>query len=192
MMDDKKSNIAIPNGDEVEQYAPSGDADGAGRTEGPGRDSVESLRAERDELKEKLLRAQAEAANISKRLHQHHGEALKHAANDVVRGLLPVLDNLERSVEGLKAARVDAPLTQGIQLIADQFLKALRDQGVEPIATKGTHFDPNLHEALSSDPTSREPAGTVIEVFQPGYVMNGRVVRPAKVVISARPDEQER
>jgi len=155
----------------------------------PAAESLDALRKARDEFRDKFLRAQAECANISKRLHQQHAELLKHAGIDIVRSLLAIVDNLERSVEGLTVASVDSALVQGIQLIVEQFHTTLRGHGVEPIEALGHGFDPSRHEALSSDPNADAPAGTVVEEFQRGYEMNGRVVRHAKVVVSAKPEE---
>ncbi len=156
-----------------------------------GGQTTESLRAQLDEYKDKLLRAQAECANVSKRLRQHHQESLKLAAMDLARNLLPVVDNFERTLSNLGDTAADDPLVQGVKLIAEQFTRVLKDHGIEPIEAVGLAFDPTLHEAMMQDRDSDQPAGTVTQEMQRGYKMNDRVLRPARVAVAAGPEEAE-
>ena len=146
---------------------------------------------QRDEYKDKMLRAQAESANSSKRLNQQHAEALKLAGMGLARGLLPVLDNFERTQANLKTAHADDPVIAGVRLIAEQLGKALKDHGVEPIEAIGRPFDPTLHEALLHDRNSTEAPGKVTQEFERGYKMHDRVLRHAKVAVAAEPMEEE-
>lgn len=197
MMRHKKDNISVATPEDVAHYAPdAGDAVAqAPSPETPAAtadqpvETLESLRAERDQLKDKLLRAQAECANISKRLHQQQGEALKLAGMQLARELLPIVDNFERSLTGLQTDPGGESLVAGIKLIADQLAKVLRDHGVESIEAVGKPFDPTYHEALMSDPTSNLPPGTITSELQRGYTMHGRVLRPARVTVAAEPSE---
>jgi molecular chaperone GrpE len=108
----------------------------------------------------------------------------------LVRELLPIVDNFERSIASMTAEHEKDTVISGIKLIADQFAKVLRDHGVEPIEAVGKPFDPACHEALMSDPESDLAAGTVTSELQRGYMLHGRVLRPARVTVAAGPEEK--
>ena len=148
-----------------------------------------ALEKERDELKDKLLRAQAECANIAKRLHQQHADSLKLAGVDLVRTILPVVDSLNRTLETLAQHQAEPAVIDGVRLIADDLNKALREHGVQPIEALGRSFDPSMHEALMQDKDTDQPAGTVTNELQRGYQMHGRVVRPARVAVAAAAED---
>lgn len=200
MIRQRKDDISIATPDEVAQYATDSDASDSQQpvnadarsdepTSATSDDTLESLRAERDQLKDKMLRAQAECANIAKRLHQQHAEALKLAGMGLIRELLPIVDNFERSIAAMSAEHEKGTIIAGIKLIADQLNKVLRDHGVEPIDAAGKPFDPIYHEAMMTDPTSDLAPGTVTSELQRGYTMHGRVLRPARVTVAAEPSE---
>lgn len=163
----------------------------ATHVDGHSKDQIETLRAECETLKDKWLRAQAECANVSKRLRQQHAEALKHAGMDLARSMLPILDSLERTLASIEESAEEDPVAQGVKLIADDFLKALRSHGVEPIDAMGQPFDPRLHEALMQDHESDLRPGMVSREYQRGYRMGDRVLRPAQVAVAAEPREEE-
>jgi molecular chaperone GrpE len=212
-MTPKKNKIVTPTDDEVTQYAPPGssgsptdartsgnrppDNDASAAEGDEGRqarlpeESVESLRTELALCKDKLLRAQAECANIAKRLNHQHAESLKLAGMDLARALLPVLDNMQRTLENLRGSQIDDPVIQGVKLIAEQMGKVLQDHGVEAIQSVGQPFDPSCHEALMEDRNSDLPAGTVTMEMQRGYKIRDRVLRPARVAVAAAKDEQK-
>ena len=148
--------------------------------------TTEALMRERDELQDKLLRAQAECANIAKRMQQQHELALRHAGMGLARDCLPVLDNLDRTVEAVAPDKRQDAFVQGVSLVREEFRKALREHGVVPIEAVGKPFDPTRHEALMRDTNSDLPPNTVTMEYQRGYMMHDRVLRPAKVVVSAR------
>ena len=196
----KKDKIAIATEDEVAQFAPAADgqpsADGAAqddqarsgepasKTQEP--ETIESLRRQIEEYKDKVLRAQAECANISKRLQQQHAESLKYAGMDLARALLPVVDSFQRTMQSLDAeASENDAVAQGVRLIAEQLDKVLREHGVEPIAAVGEPFDPKFHEAMMQDRQSDMPPGTVTMEMERGYKKHDRVLRPAKVAVAA-------
>lgn len=171
--------------------SPTEDSVGAeGATEGGAEpeagDAVAALEKELAECKDKLLRAQAECANISKRLHQQQIEAVRYASMGLARDVLNVVDSLERSLANLEAAQADKALVDGVRLIADQLIKVLRDHGVTPIEAVGRVFDPMVHEAMMSDPSSDQLPGTVTSELVRGYRMLDRVLRPSKVVVAAQ------
>ncbi len=208
-MREKKPTISIPTDEEVARYSagdrrdspapnesghapqsePSSPPEGSLPADLAGVESMETLRRERDELKDKLLRAQAECANISKRLHQQHGEALKLAGMGLARNLLQVIDGFDRSLARLRDCGAEASVIEGIELLSDQFHRVLRDHGVEPLEVVGKPFDPMLHEAMLADRDSDKPPGTVTAELQRGYTMNDRILRPAKVAVASADDE---
>lgn len=171
------------------------DADGSdGATDDVSMDAtplseVESLRRDRDELRDRLLRAQAECANISKRLTQQHQNAMKTAGLDLARSMLSVLDNLDRTVDAIPGHDANDALVVGVRMVREELVKVLKDHGVAPIDAVGAVFDPMRHEAMLQDFQSDAAAGTVTQEFQRGYCMHDRVLRPAKVAVAAaKPD----
>jgi molecular chaperone GrpE len=193
-MTDKDHTIEIASEDDVRKYAdrtaeeggqsPSHAAPAPETGEPASKDPVDVLRRERDELKDKLLRAQAECANVSKRLTQQHGESLKIAGMALARSILAVVDSFERSIDGLEKSGTDKSVLEGVKLMDAQLLKALAEHGVTPIKAVGAAFDPSCHEALMTDRDTDAAPGTVTQEFQRGYTMHGRVVRPARVAVA--------
>jgi molecular chaperone GrpE len=180
-MSKETPKIATPSDEEVAQYSDRQDP------AGPRDDSLSQLQRERDEYKDKMQRAQAECANIAKRLHQQHAESLKLSGMSLARDILPVLDNFERTLANLKDAHAEDPVIAGVKLVADQLTKVLKDHGVEPIEAIGKQFDPSIHEALLHDRQSEELPGTVTQEFERGYRMHDRVLRHSKVAVAAEP-----
>jgi molecular chaperone GrpE len=144
-----------------------------------------ALAAERDELKDRLLRLAAETDNFKKRVERDKADFLRRATEGLVRDLLPVLDNLER---GARAAEGDtSPLAQGVELTLQEMRKVLERNGLEPVAALGQPFNPELHEAMMQQEDPDQEDGTVLSEYQRGYVFQGRLLRPAMVVVSKRP-----
>lgn len=194
-----KPQIVTPTDDEVKHYADGG---APGETINAGNpaaepappapaDPIDALRREAEEYKDKYLRAQAETVNVSRRLQQQHAQALKHAATDLARELLPVVDSLDRTLEHVNKLPPDDPVGAGVKLIAGEFAKVLKAHGIEPIEAVGRPFDPEIHEALMQDANSPLPMGTVCAELQRGYRLHDRVLRPARVAISASGTTEE-
>lgn len=152
-------------------------------------EEIDAVRRELDECKDKLLRAQAECANISRRLHQQQVEAVRYATMGLARDVLHVLDSFDRSLQNMETAQADKAMLDGVRLIADQLDKVLKDHGITPIEAEGRAFDPTIHEAMMSDTNSDAAPGTVTRELVRGYMMNDRVLRPAKVMVAAGGDE---
>lgn len=150
-----------------------------------------SLKAERDALNDKLLRAQAECANITKRLNNQHTASLKRAGMHLARALLPVLDSLEKTLGAIGESEQEDPVAQGVRLITEEFHKVFRDHEIVQIEALHKPFDPMLHEAMMRDHHSDQPPGTVTQEYQRGYTMHDRVLRPAKVVVAAEAIAEE-
>lgn len=159
--------------------------------------ALAACREESEERLQALLRARADLDNQAKRAARELEKAHKYAVSGLVEALLPVQDSLEL---GLAAARPGADvdtLREGMGLTLDKLQAVLEKFGVEAIDPKGEPFDPERHEAMSMTPVAALPANSVAEVHQKGYLLNGRLVRPARVTVSTQsmagiqPDEQD-
>ena len=154
-------------------------------------DCLQALAACRQESEERLqalLQARAELDNQAKRAARELEKTRKYAVGELVEALLPVQDSLEL---GLAAARpgVDVEtLRQGVALTLETLRGVLAKFGVEVVDPKGEPFDPERHEAMSVVPATGLPANTVAEVHQKGYLLNGRLIRPARVVVTKQPE----
>ena len=147
-------------------------------------DEASALRAERDQMFERLARATADFQNSRKRLEAEADQRVQYANSALIKSLLPVIDNFERALAE-DPAKVDAAaILKGMQIVHDQWLKVLRDQQVEEIAPQpGERFDPARHEALMQQPGDY-PEPTVTQLLQKGYALYGRTLRPAQVAVS--------
>lgn len=145
--------------------------------------ALAALAQERDEFKDQALRARAEFDNYRKRMARESDTVRKTAAQGLVRSLLPIVDNLERALNHVEDR--GGGLAQGVEMILRQFADVLSAQGLEPIPAKGEPFDPNIHEALTHQPSEEFPADTVMEEFQRGYRLGDYVLRPSQVVVSS-------
>jgi len=149
-----------------------------------------ALEAERDEYLNDLKRVAAEFENYRKRAARDQESLVARAHERLVKELLPVLDDLERALAAAEDHE-EATLEEGVRLVHRELAAALAHEGLAEIETNG-HFDPHVHEALLSQPSSEEE-GSVIEVVQKGYRLGDRVLRPARVVVAAaREDDGDR
>ena len=154
-----------------------------GDTGDAGEDASETLRQERDDLQDRLLRTAAEFDNYRKRTDRERRELTDAVAADLIRDLLPIVDDLDRAV----AAATDSPdpaLRSGVELIQRQLLDALRRRGAEPFDSVGEDFDPAWHEALSSEPAGNRRDGEVVSEIRRGYRLGSRLLRPALVKVA--------
>ena len=136
---------------------------------------------ERDERTDDLKRVAAEFENYRKRVARDQQSLAARAHERLVKELLPVLDDLERALQAA-AEHEEAQLEEGVKLVHRELQEALAKEGLSEIETNG-HFDPNVHEALLSQPSEREE-GAILDVLQKGYRLGDRVLRPARVVVS--------
>ncbi len=153
-------------------------------------EDVLALREERDELHDKWLRARAELENYRKRARKELSEAREHATLLFVRDLLPALDNLHRAIDAAATSNNVEDLLDGVKMVAQQFEQILERHSVKRIEALHQPFDPNLHEAIQHVPSSEHPAMMVIGEAEHGYVLNDRVVRPSKVIVSSGPPSE--
>lgn len=188
-MSTEKPTIEIPGSEEVAALTGGVDpaaaaADATGSVELP---TVEALSREVKDLRDRLLRSQAEVQNVTRRLTDERETALRYANAAFARALLPIWDNLDRTLAHCQDHHEQDPVIQGVRLVYDMFKKALTDQGIEQIESAGRPFDPSMHEALMHEPTTEQPAGHVLREFEKGFRMKERVLRAAKVVIASAP-----
>jgi molecular chaperone GrpE len=150
---------------------------------------IDSLMAERSALYDQLLRRQAEFENYRKRTERDKAEFYQRARADVLMEMLPVIDNFERALSSLeKSGSADESFKHGVELIHKQFKDTLTKLGLQPIEAVGRAFDPNLHEAVTMEPTDEHEENTVVEEFERGYKLGDKLLRPAKVKVASSPD----
>lgn len=141
------------------------------------------LAAEKAELNDRLLRARADYDNARRRAERERSEYLQFAAMDLVREILPVLDDFERA---LKAETADRDYAKGVELIYQRLFDTLRKMGLEPIDTEGKQFDPNQHQAVERAPSEEADDQAILGEFQRGYNFRGKLLRPAMVRVAVR------
>ena len=142
------------------------------------------LAAEKADLADRLLRARAEFDNARRRAERERSEFLQFAAMDLVKDVLPVLDDFERA---LKVETADRNYAKGVELIYQRLYETLKKLGLEPIEADGRPFDPNLHQAVERVETDEAEDHTVIGEFQRGYNFKGKLLRPAMVRVAVKP-----
>ncbi|GAA4495953.1 nucleotide exchange factor GrpE [Pseudaeromonas paramecii] len=151
-------------------------------------EKLEAAEAAAAEERDRAVRAVAEMENIRRRAAQDVEKAHKFALEKFVGELLPVIDNLERALEaGDKANEVLLPLLEGVELTLQSMQNSVAKFGVQAINPQGQPFDPNQHQAMSMIENAEVAPNTVIAVMQKGYELNGRVVRPAMVMVAKSP-----
>lgn len=143
----------------------------------------DGLKAERDEVRELLLRRQAEFENFRKRTEKERSEYFQFAGMEMVREMLPVLDDFDRA---LKVEGGSPEYVKGIEMIYTRMYEALKKLGLEPIETAGKKFDPNLHEAVERVETKDAEDGTILGEHRRGYNFKGKLLRPPMVKVAGR------
>jgi molecular chaperone GrpE len=149
------------------------------------RAKIEQLEADAKEASNRYLRLAADFDNFKKRARQERSETIQFANADLIEKLLPVVDNFHRVLESAPP-EVDDAWLKGVRLTLQQLDELLASQGVSPIESVGTPFDPSLHEAIGHEESDEHPEDTVVSEVRKGYRLNDKVVRPALVRV-ARP-----
>jgi molecular chaperone GrpE len=144
----------------------------------------DQLAAEKAELQDRFLRAQAEFQNFRKRVDKDRLEFNEYASMEACRTLLPIIDDFERALETETA---DKKYAQGLELIRQRLFDALKKLGLEPMVVLGEPFDPHVHHAVEMVETEDAPDHTVLGEFQRGYNFKGRLLRPAMVKVAVEP-----
>ncbi len=152
--------------------------------------TIEELQTEKDELLGQLQRVSADYANFQKRVPKQISDSVGYQKERVIRSLLPVLDNLEHTLLSAGSAENVDVLVEGIKIIYDQMLDILKSHEVEQIQAAGESFDPSKHQAMMQRSEPDEEENVVLEEFQKGYTLNGRVIRPSKVIVNKQAAEE--
>ena len=151
---------------------------------------IDALRAERDDYKDKFMRALAETENARKRSEKARREAEQYGGSKLARDMLPVYDNMKRALEaaGEEDRAAAAALIEGVELTMRELLNVFKKHGMEVIAPEvGDRFDPQLHEAMFEAPVPGTKAGDIIQVSAEGFMLHDRLLRPAQVGVSSNP-----
>ncbi len=158
---------------------------GAATAEATLQERVDALTAEVARLRDENLRVIAEARNQQVRALREKQDALRYAEADFARELLVVLDDLERVQDSARTAGDVKAVAEGVRITYEHFLKVLRERRIEPLSALGERFDPTYHEALLKQPSDTYPEGTVAQEVARGWKMHDRVLRAARVIVSA-------
>jgi molecular chaperone GrpE len=152
----------------------------------------EQLRQDRDDLLARLQRVSADYLNYQKRVQRDADFARQYANEELVKSLLPVLDDMERALAAARENRPpDDPLLAGMQLVHDKAVETLGRFGVTVIEAEGKRFDPDLHHAVLHQPSEAVEPGMVLNEVQRGYKLKGRTIRPSTVVVSKAPGDED-
>ena len=151
---------------------------------------IVELQAEKDEIFGRLQRVSADYANFQKRAAKQVADTIAYEKERMVRTLLPALDNFEHTLANVNAGDNADAFVKGVRIIYDQMLDILKSQGVEQIKASGEKFDPAQHEAMMQRAEPETADGLVLEEFQKGYKLNGRVIRPSRVIVNKLAAEQ--
>ena len=146
---------------------------------------IADLQAKYDEMEDKYLRAEAEMQNMTKRFKNEQAQLLKYEGQKLATEILPVMDNLNRALQIEVEDEASAQLKHGIEMVAKDMEKALKDNEITKIEALNQPFDPTKHQAVKSVSVEKgQKAETVVEVYQDGYMLKDRVLRPAMVVVA--------
>lgn len=189
MSADDKRNEQVEEQVEVEEAAANAEQQASEEQVEAGEGSeLDTLKAQLQEYQDQALRAQAEMQNVRRRAELDVEKAHKFALEKFVKELLPVADSLEKAVESTEASdesgELVASIRQGVEMTLGLFLGSLKKFNVEQLNPVGEPFDPQQHEAMSMVPAPDAEPNSVVAVVQKGYLLNGRVVRPAMVVVA--------
>lgn len=180
--DDSQSAAARANGEAENQAIGDGPS-----VEKVVSEELEKLAAEKADLKNTLLRLQADFDNYRKRTDRERHQERHRGAEALVEHLLPVLDGFDRAISAHRDAAHNE-FRVGFELIRKQMFDVLSKQGLQKIETEGKRFDPNFHHAVERVETTDHPDETVLEELQSGYVFHGKVLRPAMVRVAVNPE----
>ena len=151
---------------------------------------LNDLRKEKDEIFEKLQRVSADYANFQKRVPKQISDTIAYEKEMLIKSLLPALDNFEHTLQNAHSAADVDVFVEGVQIIYNQMLEIFKSHGVEQIEALDEKFDPALHEAMMQKVDIDKEENTVLEEFQKGYKLNGRIIRPSKVIVNKPESEQ--
>lgn len=153
-------------------------------------ETIEKLTAERDDMRDRFMRALADAENTRKRGERDRREAEQYGGAKLSRDMLPVFDNLKRALETItdEQKAVAGPVMEGVELTLKELISVFKKHGIDPITPEvGEKFDPQLHQAMFEAPVPGTKAGDIIQVMADGFILHDRLLRPAQVGVSSTP-----
>jgi molecular chaperone GrpE len=180
-------NVDINKREDDPNMEQSSEAEAVAADTVKGNAEMAKLTADLEELRQTLLRRQADFDNYRKRIEKERFEDSKRATARVIEGLIPVIDGFEHALAAHREAEYEN-YRKGFELIYKQLVDNLTKLGVERIDPVGKSFDPHLHQAMDRTETTEHDDGKILQVFQPGYVFHGRVLRPAMVRVAVHPN----
>ncbi|MHC4712618.1 MAG: nucleotide exchange factor GrpE [Planctomycetota bacterium] len=180
-----------PNEGLDEPAAPAGEENGGPSIIIPGEGNIDAIRKQRDEYLETARRARADYVNLQRRMEQQFADCRRDALAQMALDVLVVLDDLERAIDHVKEQRESAALADGLNLVRDKFLATLDRYEIKRIEALGEPFDHNYHDAVAEQPTGEAEPGTVVAVVRTGYIMGGKLLRPARVVVARATEEED-
>lgn len=154
-------------------------------------EKLQDLQKEKDDLFAQLQRVSADYTNFQKRVPKQIADTIAYEKEMIIKTLLPALDNFEHTLQNAHSVETTELLIKGIRIIYDQMLDILKSHGVEPIKALDEKFDPASHQAMIQKTEPDREDNIVLEEFQKGYKLNGRVIRPSKVIVNKLQPEQE-
>lgn len=191
--EDNIDPLAPENVESIHDYEGQDDSDDLDDIQTPEQKRIVELEVELAEVKDKMLRVAAEAENTKRRALKEKEDARKYATSNFARDLLSVADNMRRALDSVKAETNDSEalfktVVEGIQFTEQALLKSFEDNGIKPIDPIDEIFNPNYHEVMFESSSPDKQAGTVIEVIELGYMLNDRLLRPARVGVVKHED----
>jgi molecular chaperone GrpE len=151
-------------------------------------DEIEELKIERDDYRDKFMRALADSENVRKRADRDRREAENYGGSKLARDMLPVFDNLRRALQASEDSDkdVNGPLLEGVELTMRELISVFKKHGIDPITPEvGDKFDPQFHQAMFEAPVPGTKAGEIIQVTADGFMLHDRLLRPAQVGVSS-------
>ncbi|HEX3997836.1 MAG TPA: nucleotide exchange factor GrpE [Pirellulales bacterium] len=159
----------------------------ANKSQDAGSQDIDSLQIKAAELQDRLLRTQAELENYRKRSRRELDEQRRYAEIDLIRDLLPLLDNVDRAISAAEKQADANLLLSGLKMMRQQLNEVFQKHHAKVISAAGEPFDPSRHEAVMQQPSEEHPEHTVVGVARQGLTLHDRVVRPAQVIVSKKP-----
>jgi len=177
--------VATPGAAATEPVAP---ADAAAQAAAAVQDQLDTLRKERDDNYNHYVRAMADLENYRRRVAREKEELRQFGNRDLIEAIIPVFEGLGLAIKSAETAADAAVIARGVNLVLEQFRGVLSSKGLTEInPTPGSDFDPNQHESIAHGPSETVPEEKVLQVVRAGFSLNGRLIRPASVVLSGGP-----
>lgn len=189
--DDLENGQDAANGDEDVIFADEEAEESAAESAEQEPSDLDKAHAERDRMREQLLRIAADFDNFRKRSRKEIEEVRRRTIEDTLREVLPVIDNLERAADAMSDATEVSAVADGVKMVLRGFEDVASRLGLKRVASIGQQFDPNCHDAMQQEETDEHPPGTIVGEVVPGYYLGERLLRPAVVVVAKPPSAAE-